>query len=203
MEKYEQEQLLAKARILVEQRLGHDSSGHDSQHIFRVVKLALHIASLVEEEVNLFLLEMVCLLHDLDDPKITRQDAKIVDNFFQENGVVLYYQVMIKDMIDRLSYSSTKMGIRQEMIEGKIAQDADRLDAIGAVGIARAFAYGGSKNRKIDGEEADVTLRHFDDKLLKLKDLLNLEQSKKIAENRHEFMVAFLKQYDDEINIKK
>lgn len=201
MDTIAQLKLLEKARAFVIKKHEGDKSGHDVNHIFRVVKLAKHIASLVEEKVNLFLLEIVVLLHDIDDPKLNEGDQKLVRKFLIENAVPLYYQVMIEEMIDSLSYTSSKNGKKETFIEGKIAQDADRLDAIGAIGIARVFAYGGNKNRPLDGDSEDASLKHFDVKLLKLKDMMNLEVSKKIAEQRHDFMIKYLKQFRDEVDL--
>lgn len=200
MTKIEQDTIIQKARELVVTCLGNDCSGHDANHIFRVTKLAKHIASQLNEEVDLFLLEIVCLLHDVDDPKLNSHYQGIAEKFLLENHVPNDLIILILETIKRVSYSSTKKGLMQTTLEGKIAQDADRLDAIGAVGIARTFAYGGNKNHPMD-EGDHSTLAHFDDKLLKIKYLLNFDVSKAIAESRHNFMIAFLQKYQDEIDL--
>lgn len=194
-------QILENARALVTEKLGNDTSGHDNHHIFRVTRLALHIANQIEEEVDLFLVELVALLHDVDDPKLNDSYEGIAEKFLHENHVPNELIKDILDMIHRVSFTSTKKGLLQTKLEGKIVQDADRLDAIGAIGIARTFAYGGFKRVPLEGDSPLTTLKHFDDKLLKIKYLLNLDVSKKIAEERHQYMIDFLQRYQDEIDL--
>jgi uncharacterized protein len=161
---------------------------------------------------------MAALLHDADDWKlngnIKTENAKIwlLKNNIDENTINI-----ICEIIDNLSFKGANVKEKELSIEGKIVQDADRIDAIGAIGIARAFAYGGSKNRALYNPESKnvfhnsfdeyknsegSTINHFYEKLLLLKDRINTKKGKQIAEERHEFMVNYLNQFFNEWNFK-
>ena len=188
-------------------------SGHDWFHIERVWKLSKNIRE-QENQGDLLTIELAALLHDIADPKFHDGDdeigSQIAFNFLTKNGVdprrIEHIQTIIK-------YVSFKGGFSQDIInsiEFQIVQDADRIDAIGAIGIARAFNYGGYKNRSIHDPELDLreyhdskayhrsdapTINHFYEKLLKLKDLMNTQTGKKIAAERHKYMEHFLEQF--------
>ena len=136
------------------------------------------------------------LLHDADDHKLfhTENNAN-ARRFLTEQGVDPETADRICGAINAVSFSQNR-GKRPETIEGQLIQDADRLDAIGAVGIARTFAYGGKH-----GRTPEDSIAHFHEKLLLLKDLMNTEQAKALAEERHAFMEAFLRQWDRETDI--
>lgn len=196
-----------------------ESSGHDYFHtmrVFRNAKLILDkekIKDNVDEEV----IYLSALLHDVDDVKLSPETSNNKDNavkFLKDNNVSNSKIEFIKKIIDEVSYRG-KDSITPETIESKIVQDADRLDAIGAIGIARTFAYGGSRGRaiynpdikprlNISSEEyrnfQTPTINHFYEKLLLLKDLMNTESAKEIAEHRTVYMENFLNEFYDEWN---
>lgn len=194
-----QEYILSKASDLAKQIHGHDASGHDFHHILRVVHMAEHLAHAEKTEaVDLFLVRLASYLHDIDDPKLSDGKEHRLLMFLAKYEVPVYYQERLVDIIDNLSYSSSLKGKVEQTIEGKIVQDADRLDALGAIGIARTFSYGGAKGRLIDDEDKNATMHHFEAKLLKLKDLMNTKEAKRIAKKRHKFILSFLSEYDKE-----
>ncbi|MBR2988818.1 MAG: phosphohydrolase [Clostridia bacterium] len=164
---------------------------HDINHAKRVYLNALKILDSgikADREVVL----TCAVLHDIVDHKLFKNDENL-DDFFAIYPTDKEYQ--IRTVISEVSFSSGK---KCTSVESEIVQDADRLDAIGAVGVARAFAYGGKLDRPLYGEE-ESTINHFYEKLLKIKDLLNTEKAKEIAVSRHEFLRQFLEQFYDEI----
>lgn len=195
-----EEQALKNAHLLVRKYLGNDTTGHDSLHIERVVALAKYLAKF-EDDVNLFVIELAALLHDIEDVKLNHAGSGVVQRFLDENDIPIDERNQIIDIIDNLSYSSTLKGKIERTKEGQIVQDADRLDALGAIGIARTFAFGGAKGRMIEGSES-ATLHHFEEKLLKLEGLMNTREGKRLARKRTEYIQNFLKQYDSEKNIR-
>ncbi|GGA45120.1 phosphohydrolase [Paenibacillus physcomitrellae] len=201
--------VIKQAELFVQEQLGSDKSGHDWWHIDRVRKMALELAGL--EGADPFVCELAALLHDVADEKLNEsKEAGLekVDSWLSEhlNGeqdepVISH----IRSIISTMSYNG---GSNPPMttLEGKVVQDADRLDAIGAIGIARAFAYGGSKGRSMHEpgkdftgisyrSEDNTTVHHFYEKLLKLKDLMNTEHARRLAQNRHLVMERFLEQF--------
>jgi tRNA nucleotidyltransferase/poly(A) polymerase len=157
------------------------------------VAFARHGAQLFPFAQNKALCKMAALLHDVDDPKLfkTKNNAN-ARTFLATIGITGALADQICETINAVSFSQNK-GKRPETIEAMIVQDADRLDAMGAIGIARTFAYGGEHGRPL----AD-SIKHFYDKLLLLKDLMNTETGKKIAEKRHKYLLGFLKELEDE-----
>jgi uncharacterized protein len=187
----------------VKQRISGYDSGHDWWHIERVRKLAKYINER-ELLVDPFTLDIAVLLHDTADSKFNK------DN--QENGYKILEEFMrsvgLDEVIDQVINAIRSVSFsNKNSYDGKkdpllmVLQDADRLDAIGAIGIARAFNYGGFRNNAIyiPGEISDgkskSTIGHFYDKLLKLKDLMNTETGRKLAEERHLYLENFLKQF--------
>jgi uncharacterized protein len=146
-----------------------------------------------EAECNRFIISLAALLHDADDHKIFQ-----TKNNHNARAFLAKYQLtdeqteQICEVINGVSFSKNR-GVRPKTIEGKIVQDADRLDAMGAMGIARTFAFGGERGRSIDD-----SVQHFYDKLLLLKGEMNTEAGKRIAEERHDFMEQFLKELQKE-----
>ncbi|MCK5066539.1 MAG: HD domain-containing protein [Bacteroidales bacterium] len=205
--------IIDKTVAFVKETLADAEGGHNWDHIDRVLKMALHIRE-QEGEGDLLTIELAALLHDISDAKFNGGD--------HEKGSELAYDFLINNHVDPnranhiqeiIKYVSYKGGFPQDRIhtiEFQIVQDADRLDAIGAIGIARAFNYGGFKNRPIHDpsmplqEYADPkayhksdapTINHFYEKLLKLKDLMNTNTGKTIAQERHDFMLQFLETF--------
>lgn len=179
-----------------------DSSGHDFDHTLRVFHLATTIAK--KENADLEIVQLAALLHDVDDRKLSPQTYENKDNavaFLQENGVDQEKIKLIVEIISQISFSAGNGAPRT--MEGKCVQDADRLDAIGAIGIGRAFAFGGSRGRQIhdpEGKDKTTTIQHFYDKLLLLKERMNTESGKKLARQRHQFMEDFLHRFYAEWN---
>ena len=168
------------------------SDGHDAEHSLRVYKNALSIAASYPEA-DMDLISLSALLHDVDDHKLfhTENNAN-ARTFLKEQKVPEDKIEEIVAIINCVSFSKNK-GKTPETIEGKIVQDADRLDAMGAIGIARTFAYGGKKGRSLND-----SVQHFYDKLLLLLDTLNTDEARDLARSRHEFMLKFLEELEKE-----
>jgi uncharacterized protein len=186
--------------------------GHDWWHVYRVWTTSKYIAQF--EDVDVFIVELGALLHDIADSKfhggnedIGPQKAK---EFLQSEGVSDEIISHVQNIIQNISFKGGKLPQNFKSIELDVIQDADRLDAVGAIGIARAFNYGGHKGRAIYNPEIKPdlnmskeqyknsnapTLNHFYEKLLLLKNLMNTATGKKLANERHEFMVAYLDQF--------
>jgi uncharacterized protein len=169
-----------------------NSGGHDAAHSLRVYRNALRIAE-GEPGCDMEIVALAALLHDADDHKLfhTENNAN-ARSFLTARKVAPEKIERICEAINAVSFSQNR-GKRPETIEGKIVQDADRLDALGAIGIARTFAYGGEHGRSLDESVA-----HFHEKLLLLKDELNTETARKLAEPRHAFLEQFLEEYEKE-----
>lgn len=190
-----------------------DFSGHDYFHTLRVYKTATRLAE--SEGANVHLAQLGALLHDVDDVKLSPQTHPNKDNaraFLVQNGVSSEDIERIVSIIDQVSFKGTD-SVKPTSLEGECVQDADRLDAIGAIGIARAFAYGGNHNRvmydpeekpklNLSGEEyrthVSTTINHFYEKLFTLKGLLNTSSAKEIADHRENYMRAFIDEFMDE-----
>lgn len=198
----------------IKEKLSQDSSGHDYWHIERVVTNAKKI--LLHENADSVKVLLSAWLHDIGEYKLHNGTDKTKEIVFPLLTSLGYSENFIHEIIQIISEVSYKGGHNNppSSMEAKIVQDADRLDAIGAIGIARAFAYGGSKGRVLFNPEekptdyadsnsyqknTSCTLNHFYEKLLKLKDLMNTETAKKIALQRHNFMHAFLDEFHKEI----
>jgi len=180
-----------------------ESTGHDWHHALRVRSLARQFAK--KEGADCFIVELAALLHDIDDSKITNSSSSHqAADFLSSMQVDPLLRTEILEIIVNLSFSSHLQGKSVSTIEGKVVQDADRLEALGAIGIARTFAYGGRKNRLIyDGSKDDQsTIAHFYQKLLKLPDLMNTETARQIADQRVKFMNDFLQEFFSEWEIE-
>ena len=203
----------------VKEKLEGAEAGHDWFHIERVWKLSKKIAE--KEGGNLEVIELSALLHDIADPKFHNGDEtlalKISQNFLEEIHVEgeLIEQVLF--VIKNISFKNRAEAPENPPLELQIVQDADRLDAIGAIGIARTFNFGGFKNNLMYHPEIKpnlgmnkeeykksngTTINHFYEKLLLLKDLMNTETAKKIASKRHDFMLQFLDEFYKEWNVE-
>ncbi len=174
-----------------------DASGHDFDHTLRVLHMATRLAR--EEGADLQIVQLAALLHDVDDRKLfpeTCEGKLRAVNFLKENRVENEKIQEIVDIISRISFSAHREP--PETIEGKCVQDADRLDAMGAIGIARTFAYGGSRGRRMHDPERldpDASVQHFYDKLLRLKDSMHTATGRRLAEERDQYMRHFLEQF--------
>lgn len=204
-----EEKILQQAIYYIKQRFEGDTSGHDYHHTMRVYHIATRIAGM--EGADLFQVQLAALLHDVDDRKLFEvgTDLGFARKFMVENGLSPEEIEAICRIIHEVSFQGTD-SCKPSSMEGMIVQDADRLDALGAIGIARTFAYGGTKGRKMHDPEAKPNLQmnaevyyknvgtsinHFYEKLLTLKDLVNTAEGKKIAEERHNYMISFLDEF--------
>ncbi len=169
-----------------------NSGGHDAAHSLRVYRNALRI---LEEEpgCDTEIVALAALLHDADDHKLFRTKGNAnARSFLTAQQVAPEKIERICEAINAVSFSRNR-GKRPQTLEGRIVQDADRLDALGAIGIARTFAYGGEH-----GRSPDESVAHFHEKLLLLKDELNTEAARRLAEPRHAFLERFLEEYEKE-----
>lgn len=207
------QQTIDKTRQYVETKFRGEGSGHDWWHMYRVWKLAKHIA-VSEPGVDAFVVEIGALLHDIADwkfhdgdleagPKAARAWLEGLD--VEENDII-----QVEDIIRNVSYKGANVAQTMKSREGRIVSDADKLDAVGAIGIARTFAYGGGHDTPMyDPAVKPVmhgsfeeyknskshTINHFYEKLLLLKDKLYTKTARKIAEHRHQFMEQYLDEF--------
>jgi uncharacterized protein len=199
--------------LFVKQQLENAEGGHDWFHIERVYKNALLIAR-EEEDCDILVIKLGALLHDIADSKFHGGDESIgpktARTFLESQNVKEEIILHVIAIIENISFKGGNFEKKFNSKELEIVQDADRLDALGAIGIARTFNYGGFKNRALYNpniqpnmsmnKEAyknseSPTLNHFYEKLLLLKDKMNTETGKKIAQKRHDFMITFLAQF--------
>lgn len=211
--------IITKVANVVKQKLEGESSGHDWWHIYRVWKMAKHIGK--EEDADMFVVELTALLHDIADWKFNggddavgqKMNRKILSEYGTPEDVINH----VCEIIFTMSFKGADVKSQIRTLEGKIVQDADRLDAIGAIGIARAFASGAKFNEvfhdptvpvpkyksaeeyiNAKGEKGRTTINHFYEKLLLLKDRMNTQTAKRIAEKRHRFMKEYLDKFFQE-----
>ena len=195
----EQRLVVRKAAAFIREQFENEGSGHDWWHIHHVWRNARAIAK--REGGDLFVVELAALLHDIADHKFhggdTNVGAEAARSWLLEHGVESVALEKVVDIVRTISFKEGKNPPMQT-IEGQIVQDADRLEAMGAMGIARTFQFGGWKQRPMydpTGAEWDTTIAHFYNKLFLLKDLMNTETGKRIAEKRHAFLESFLEQF--------
>lgn len=197
----ENKDILIKTQEYIKETFLREGTGHDYYHIERVVINSRKI--LQTEKADGFLVELAAWLHDLGDHKLHNgvdKSEELINAFL--NSLVVE-QPIIDRVIEIVSQVSFSKGNRPSSIEAEIVQDADRLDAIGAIGIARCFAYGGSNHRILyspdEKEKESSSIQHFYDKLLKIKGLINTESAKLIAARRHSFMEEYLAEFYREV----
>ncbi|MBW8887051.1 MAG: HD domain-containing protein [Fibrobacteres bacterium] len=203
---------LSRAEAFVRARCAHDSGGHDFHHLRRVRALALRLAEPLGADP--FVTEMAAWLHDVADPKLNPDPLagrRELAGFLEGLSLSAERRARVEDVVERVSFGKELDGdARPKSPELMAVQDADRLDAIGALGIARAFAYGGSKGQPMHDPDLpprrdldhgsyragkSTSVNHFHEKLLTLKGRLNSEAARAIAEGRHRFMEAFLERF--------
>ena len=185
--------MIDEAINYIRELFAENADGHGFEHAMRVYRNALLIAE-TEPEADRLVVSLGALLHDADDHKLfsTENNAN-ARRFLEAQGVDRETADRICGAVNSVSFSRNR-GKHPDTVEGRIIQDADRLDAIGAIGIARTFAYGGKH-----GRTPEDSIAHFHEKLLLLKDLMNTEKAKEMAESRHAFMEQFLKEWGQEI----
>lgn len=195
-----------------------DRSGHDWYHIQRVRQMAARIAR--QEKADMFLVDLMVIFHEIADAKIVgegNEDEALAntEKWLQKHQLTAAEIQHILYVVANQSYSVSGVGkFKLKTLEGRVVQDADRLEALGAIGIARCFIYGGKKGRILHDpalkprriisssqyRKSETTLNHFYEKVLKLKSLMNTATGKKIARGRHRFVQAYLKQFLAEWN---
>jgi uncharacterized protein len=207
--------IIAHTAEHVKELLDGEGTGHDWWHIQRVLKNAVAIGK--EEHVDLYVVQLAALLHDIGDWKFHDGDEsvgpRLAKEWLESLSVDAATISHVCEIISGLSFKGAGTPTPMRTREGMVVQDADRLDALGAVGIARAFAYGGFKGREIYNpaivpehhasfeeykKSAGPTINHFYEKLLLLRDLMNTPTARRIAEERHAFMEAYVKRFLDE-----
>lgn len=196
----DKDRILKAAELHIKKLFSGEGTGHDYFHVERVVNNAIKIAK--NENSDLFLVELSARLHDLGDYKLNDgkdRSEELITQFLKAQNADSELISKVVKIVSQVSFSKGKKAVS---IEAQIVQDADRLDAMGAIGIARCFAYGGKKEREIWNSEnpADTSLQHFYDKLLKLKELMNTQTGRKMAEERHRFLEEFLAEFHKEWN---
>jgi uncharacterized protein len=207
--------IIKKISKEVREKLEGESSGHDWWHVYRVWQMARHIGK--KEQTNMFVVELAALLHDISDWKFNNGDdtvgpkiaAKLLSKYNVSRNIIDH----ICEIILTMSFKGAGVKTPMRTIEGKIVQDADRLDAIGAIGIGRTFAYGGHANLQMyePGKKPimhqskeqyfnnpTATINHFYEKLLLLKDRMNTKTAIQIAKGRHKFMLEYLRRFSRE-----
>lgn len=216
----EQTEIINKTANYVKEALEGAEGGHDWWHILRVWNNAKHIGE--KEDVDMYIVELGALLHDIADSKFHNGDEEIgpatakkfLESINVDEGVVDH----VENIVKHVSYKNRFEENKWSSPELKVVQDADKLDALGAIGIGRTFVFGGHKNRPMWNPEKPpinitnkeeyknndaATINHFYEKLLLLKDLMNTKAGKEIAEGRHKYMEDFLDQFYAEWDGKK
>ncbi|HIW12007.1 MAG TPA: HD domain-containing protein [Candidatus Salinicoccus stercoripullorum] len=215
----DENKIISEAHEILREYHKNDRTGHDYWHVIRVYNNALHIQSV--EGGDLFVVRLAALFHDFIDYKLTDDENGQIDKvkvFLRENGVDEKTTGRIIHAMRAVSFKGGNNPVRPESLEDEIVQDADRLDALGAVGIARTFIYGGSKGHEMYDpktgarenisfeaykDEDNTMINHFYEKLLKLRSLMNTDTARDIAEDRHVFMENYLEQFYAEWDGKK
>lgn len=211
------EKILKRTEDYVRQKLAVEPTGHDWWHIHRVRNNALMIGQ--GEDVDLFVVELAALLHDIADWKFHGGDEeagpKTARHWLEKQNVDQEVIAHVCEIIRTVSFKGAGVQTPMRTREGMVVQDADRLDSLGAIGVARSFAYGGHKGRLMYDPNVPPelhqsfeqykssqghTLNHFHEKILLLKDRLNTETARKLAASRHEFVEQFLQHFLDEWN---
>ena len=215
-----QKEIVDKTEAFIKDEFSGETSGHDYWHMYRVRKLAVHIAS-QENDVDLFTVELAALLHDIADWKFNSGDEEAgpkaarewLEGLGADNTIIEH----IEDIIRNVSFKGADSQNKLPTIEGKIVHDADKLDALGAIGIARVFAmsamykeafhdpstpvstYANSEEYKAARSKSGRTvINHFHEKLLLLKDRMLTKTGKEIAQHRHEYMKQFVSEFLEE-----
>lgn len=215
----DKETILKKTEKFAKDTMQNQEGGHDWWHVYRVCNIAEHIAK--KEKADLYVVKLAAYLHDIKDWKFADRDdegVEAADKWLKSIGADKYVIEHVCRIIKTLSFKGLGVETPMDTLEGKIVQDADRLDALGAIGIMRAASYGGCKGRELYNPDIkpavhnsfkeykaskSTTINHFYEKLLHLKDRMNTATARRIAEPRHDYMVRFLDQFLDEWAMKK
>jgi len=210
-----QNKIIRKVAQYAKERMAGEPTGHDWWHTNRVWHLSKKIAK--KEGGDLFIIELSSLLHDIDDWKFSgggdKQGAKRAKRIMEKLGVEAEVVRQVCYIVENISFKGALVKDKMKILEGKVVQDADRLDVIGAIGIARVFAYGGYLKREIYNprikpklhrtfseykKSKGTSINHFYEKVLLLKDRLHTKTAKQMAQQRHRFVENYLKQFFQE-----
>ncbi|EAE2397208.1 HD domain-containing protein [Listeria monocytogenes] len=199
-----QEEIIIAAQKWMQSHFEKEATGHDWEHIKRVWHLSKQIQAV--EGGDKFTIELAALFHDYNDSKLTEdplQATEIITTWLREKEIPKEVISKIIRIIQAVSFKNGKNPIHASTIEEKIVQDADRLDAIGAIGIARTFTYGGAHNRKIANQNhpENTTLQHFYDKLLLIQEQLKTTTAQEIAVEKQKIMQDFIHALEKELKI--
>lgn len=209
----QQKQHIEEVRKRIQKQFTGEGTGHDWWHMWRVWQTARRLA--LAEGANLYVVELAALLHDIADHKFHDGDRtvapRLAREMLEEIGVDEDSIVQVCEIIPRVSFSGSGGKQNMESLEGKVVQDADRLDAIGAIATARVFQYSGyiqtliyvppeDNSPTAEEDRAASAIQHFYDKLLKLRDLMNTKTGRALAEERHQFMEQYLDTFYAEWN---
>ncbi len=211
----DKEKIVRRTAEYVKSSLEGEASGHDWWHVWRVWKTAVHIGK--KEKADLFVVQLAALLHDVFDWKFYRgsesEGLEKIRKLLEKQDVEEKTISHVCGIIENVSFKGAEVRTKMKTKEGMVVQDADRLDAIGAIGIARAFAYGGFRGKEMYNPDIkpevhktfeeyknseSTTINHFHEKLLLLKGLMNTRTAKELAEGRHRFMELFLERFFEE-----
>lgn len=218
----QQKKIIKSIQEKLEQQFRDEPSGHDWWHIYRVQMMAQRLSTETNQPHNRFVVELGALLHDVADWKFHDGDDNVgpqkAETLLKELGVEDEIIQAVKLIIKEISFKGAGVPTPMSTLEGEIVQDADRLDAIGAIGVARAFAYGGFQHRPMHDPQHQAhnhqsfedyknhqgtTINHFYEKLLLLKERLNTEPAKQIAAHRHQYLENYLAEFLAEWEAKK
>jgi len=206
--------VIARTEDFVREELGAEPTGHDWWHADRVRRTALYIAN--KEHADAFIVELAALLHDVCDYKFTgdrEAGPQAATEWLCAQYVEQSVALEVAEIIRRMSFRGANVDELPQSIEGRCVQDGDRLDAMGAIGIARTFAYGGFVRRPIHDpsvreimhksaaeyqDHRGTTINHFHEKLLLLESRMQTDTGRKIAEERHKFMIDFIRTFQVE-----
>ncbi|MGY3834535.1 phosphohydrolase [Listeria ivanovii] len=196
--------IITKAEKWMQTHFKNETTGHDWAHINRVHKLSKKIQAI--EGGDLFAIELAALFHDYSDTKLTSnpaQASKRLVIWMEQQEMLSNLITQIIRIMESVSFKQGNNPIQAQTIEEKIVQDADRLDAIGAVGIARTFTYGGAHNREITDplNPENTTIQHFYDKLLLIESQLNTQTAKEMAKGKQKIMQDFIHALEQELKI--
>lgn len=213
--------ILKETEEMVREKFEKEGTGHDWWHVKRVCANAIAIAK-KEKAADMFIVQLGALLHDIADHKFYNGDqaagGRAAKKWLVGVGADADTIEKVAHIVDNVSFKGLGVASRMRSLEGKIVQDADRLDAIGAIGIARTFAYGGYKGRAIFDpagktqkhttfehykKGTDSSVHHFYEKLMHLKDLMSTKTGKMMAKRRHAFLMAYLKEFHAEWDGKR
>lgn len=205
--------LIAQTVAFAKKELTDAEPGHDWWHVERVWRMARRIGG--EESADMLIVELAAILHDVGDHKVHGEDKsrELIEPFLKAQHIDAQIVETVLRIVENMSFRKSLDGVEYDSLELRVVQDADRLDALGAIGIARAFSYGGKMGRVFYDPNIDVrtytdagaytasdapTINHFYEKLLQLKDCMNTRTGRRLAQERHRYIEQYLEQFHKE-----